>query len=311
MPPAISTSWPDLLDPRIKKIFDDVYKQETDRIDALYSMKNGDEFPTKDTARFSQAGTLGDVEEFTGTIKYDDAYEGYDTTLTHKEYAKGFSIERKLYDDDLFGIIDAKPQGMARAYARTSQKHAAQTFVNSFSVDSTWQSGMDGVALVSDSHTTRAAGVSTTTGFDNRLTAAMSAVSVSAGRIQARKFRDDRGHPFEIDCTSLLYPIDLWETAEEIIGSAGKLDTANNNINALKGVMTSLIPGGWVRLTDTNDWWMVDESYMKQFLVWIDRVQKEFAMVEEFDTLVSKYRLYGRYSLGYVDWRFILGFQVS
>lgn len=309
--PATSTNWPDLLDPRFKQVFDEQYKQHPDAIAKLFKQESGDSFPTKDTARFSEGGTFGDVEEFTGSLKYDDVYQGYDTTFTHKEYAKGFSIAKTLWEDGQFGIMEGKPAEMAVAYARTRQKHAAQFWINSFSVDATWQSGGDGQALCSDSHTTTAPGISTSSGFDNKITAALSAVSVTAARIQMRKLRDDRGHPFEIDGTSLLYPVDLYETAEEITGSAGKLDTANNNINVHKGVMSSLMPGGWIRLTDANDWWLIDESYLKQFAYWIDRVQKELDKVEDFDTFVARWRMRARYSLGYRNWRFVLGAQVG
>ena len=37
----------------------------------------------------------------------------------------------------------------------------------------------------------------------------------------------------------------------------------------------------------------------------------EFAMVEDFDTLVGKWRLYSRYGHGHNDWRWVLGAQVS
>src|SRR3990167_7979656 len=83
-------------------------------------------------------------------VIFNDENAGYDTTLTHKEYASGLQIERKLFDDAQFGIIDDKPRGLAQAYARTRQKHAASIFNNAFSVDTTWQTGGDAVALCSD-----------------------------------------------------------------------------------------------------------------------------------------------------------------
>ena len=308
--PATASNFPDLLDARFKRIFDNAYKQISDAVPTLYNTE-GDLGPQKDTTRFSQVGTFGDFETFTGTVKYDDVYEGYDTTLTHVQYAKGFQVEHVLREDDLQSIMNAKPRGLGDAFARTRQKWGAQTFVNAFSNDATWQTGGDGAALCSNSHLTRAAGVSTATGFDNLGTASMSAVAISAARILARKFRDDRGNPFEIDCTALLYPVDLWETADEIVRSTGKLDTANNNINALQGVVSSLMPGGWIRLTDVNDWWMVDTGYMKQMLHWITREDQPLKMVEDFDTLNAKWRKYCRISLGWHDWRFLFGNQVS
>jgi hypothetical protein len=40
-------------------------------------------------------------------------------------------------------------------------------------------------------------------------------------------------------------------------------------------------------------------------------VAKEFGRIEDFDTLVAKFRCYMRYSFAWVDWRFVFGAQVS
>lgn len=306
--PSTSTAFADLLDPRFKKIFNDRYDQLPDRISDFYDVKSGADAPTKDTYRLSQVGTFGDVPEFTGSITYDDVNQGYDSTLTHKEYATGFQIDRKLFDDDQYGIMDGKPRGMSTAFQRTRQKHAASVFNNAFSIDNTWLNHTEGVALCSDSHTTTAQGVVTSSGFDNRITAALSAVSVAAARIQMRGFRGDRAERISVMPDMLLYPKELYEVAYEIIESEGKPDTANNNKNVHKGGYKGT---DWEYLLDTNDWWMIDSGTMKESLTWVDRVQKEFGMVEDFDTLVGKWRLYARYSLGWNDWRWILGSQVS
>lgn len=304
---AISTNFTDLLDPRFQKIFNEQYKQLPDRISDFYDVMSGSSFPTKDTARFSQVGTFGDLSEFNGTVNYDDVFQGYDATLTHKEYSSGFQIERKLFDDDAFGIMDQKPRGLSTAVSRTRQKHAASLFVNAFSVDTTWLTHTEGVSLCSDSHTTTS-GASTTVGFDNRITSALSAVAVTAARIQMRKFRGDRGERISVMPDTLLYPIDLYDVAEEIIRSSGKPDTANNNINVHNGRYTGM---DWEYLSDVNDWFMYDSTLQKQWVKWIDRVSTEFGMVEDFDSLLGKWRCYLRYSLGWLDWRWVLGSQVS
>jgi len=306
--PAVETAFADLLDPRFKKIFNDRYEQLEDRLSDFFNMVSGADAPTKDTYRLSQVGTFGDVPEFTGTISYDDVNQGYDSTLTHKEYATGFQVERKLFDDDQFGIMDGKPRGLSTAYQRTRQKHGASIFNNAFSLDNTWLNHTEGVAMCSASHTTTAPGVSTSVGFSNRITAALSAVSVAAARIQMRGFRGDRGERISIQPDRLVYPINLYQVAFEIIESEGQPDSANNNKNVHKGGYVGV---DWEYISDTNDWWMIDSGMMKDSLTWVDRVKAEFGMVEDFDTLIGKWRLYARYSLGWNDWRFILGSQVS
>ena len=306
--PSTSSNFADLLDPRFKKIFDDRYSELPDRLSDFYDMVSGSDSPTKDTYRMSQVGTTGDVPEFTGSITYDDVSQGYDSTLTHKEYATGFQIDRKMFDDDLYGIMDGKPKSLATSLQRTRQKHGASIFNNAFSIDNTWLNHTEGVALCSASHTTTAPGVSTASGFSNRITAALSAVAVAAARIQMRGFRGDRAERISVTPDKLIYPINLYQVAYEILESEGVPDSANNNKNVHKGGYTGV---DWEYITDTNDWWMADSTNMKDSLKFVDRVKAEFGMIEDFDTLVGKWRLYARYSLGWNDWRFILGSQVS
>jgi len=88
----------------------------------------------------------------------------------------------------------------------------------------------------------------------------------------------------------------------------GNPDTATNASNVHKGSYTAV---EWLYLSDVNNWFLIDDTLMKDMLTWVERIRYEFAMVEDFDTLVGKWRLYARYGLGWNDWRWILGSQVS
>jgi len=303
--PHISTQFGDLLDPRFQKIFYDQYDQLPDMVDDLYAKvsHNG-----RADMRWSAVGAFGDWNEFTGTVGYDSVNQGYDTTTTYLEFVSGCQVERKLFDDDQFNIMDKRPQGLAIAANRTRQKHAARVLNNMGSVDSYFYVNSEGVALVSDSHTTNAPGVSTATGFDNKVTSALSATALSAARIQGQKFRDDRGNLLAVNFDELWIPIDLYDQAWEIVNSSGKLDTANNNKNVHEGKYKIKT---WNYLTDTNDWSLQDSTMRKMSLHWVDRVAMEFKMAEDIDTLVAKWRGYMRYSMAWTDWRFIVGATVS
>lgn len=304
---AVSTNFSSLLDPRFKKIFNDRYKQLPDMINRFFSVVNSSAAPTRDTYRTSQIGTFGDIPAFTGTVTYDDVFQGYNGTITPLEYATGFQIQRKLFDDDLYGIMDGKPKAMATAYQRTRQKHAAQIFNNAFAIDTTWNSFTENVALCSNSHTTTS-GASTAAGFDNLVTSALSAVSLAAARVQMVNYRGDRAERISVMPDTLIIPPDLYQIAYEIVESEGVPDTANNNANVHKGQYTTI---EWNYLTDTNNWFLADSTMMKDALTWVENTSMEFAMVEDFDTFVGKWRLYARYGHGHNEWRWVLGAQVS
>ena len=305
--PATSGSFGDLLDARFKKIFYEKYDALPSMLKELYGFD--DVGPQKNQTRYSSVGTFGDFSQFTGNITYDELYQGYDTTLTSIEFAKGFQIERKLYDDDLSNIMDQRPKGLATAAQRTREGHGARVFANAFSVDTYFYNNSEGVSLCSDAHTTTS-GASTAVGFDNKGTASLSAVAVAAARSQMVNFRGDRGERIACMPDAILIPSqgNMYEQAFEIVSSMGKVDTASNNANVHYGQYDII---EWNYLPDANDWFMMDKNNMKENLKWIDRTDLEFGWVEDFDTLIAKYRAYMRYANGWLDWRWIVGNQVG
>src|SRR5258706_1796086 len=178
--PHVSSAFGDLVDPRFQKILYEEYEQKPDMIGQLFAMEptNG-----RNNMTWSQVGTLQDFTEFTGTVGYQSQSLGYKTTGTPVEFSNGIQVERKLFDDDQFHIMDQKPRALAQSAFRTRQKHAARPLNNAFSVDSYFYTNSEAVALCSDSHTTTS-GASTASGFDNKVTSAMTATAVAAARIQ-------------------------------------------------------------------------------------------------------------------------------
>jgi hypothetical protein len=304
--PHVSSAFGDLLDPRFQEIFESE-KQYYELQSMLSKLFNFDPDNGRNNMQWSQVGTLADFSEFTGTVGYTGQSQGYDTTATHVEFASGVQVERKLYDDDQYHIMDQKPKALASAAMRTREKHGARILNNAFSVDNYFYVNTEGVAICSDSHTTTS-GASVATGFDNKITASLTATAVAAARIQMADFRGDQAERISAIPDELWYPIGLYEQAYEIINAAGKVDTANNNPNVHKGKYTGY---EWNYLTDTNNWFMCDSRMRKNMLHWVDRVSLEFAMVEDFDSLIAKWRGYMRYTQAHHDWRFIIGSQVS
>lgn len=303
--PHIPENFGDLLDPRFEKIHWEAYDQVPDMIPTLYNQPshNG-----RADMRWSEVGAFGDWNEFAGTVDYQAVTQGYDTLMTFKQFASGFQIEHTLYEDDQYNIMDSRPAALGRGAARTRQKHAAMPFQNAFSIDSYFYTNSEGVALCSGSHTTNAPGVSTSVGFDNKVTTAFSAVALSAARIKMQKFRDDRGNIYASMPDEIMHPIDLTDKVEEVLKSTGKTETANNDINVHKGKYKNL---PWIYLTDTNDWFLMDSQMRKQYLHWVDRETISFKQAEDIDTLVAKWRGYGRWALAHTNWRWIVGAQVS
>src|SRR3989304_1453404 len=276
--PMTSGSFSDLLDPRFQKIYQDPYRPLPDMLGEVFTMgsPNG-----RNNMAWSNVGPLTDWDEFTGTIPYTSISQGYDVTMTPVEFAKGMQVDRKLYDDDQYHIMDQKPKGMAEALFRTRQKHGARLFNNATGIDTLFYSHSEGVARGSNSHPPTG-GASTSTGFDNLTTASLTATAVFAARLQMVGFRGDQAERIEIQPDEVWFPPQLSEQAFEITKSAGKVDTANNNRNFHEGRYKTY---EWRYLTDTNNWFMCAGQMRRASGVWSDWVGAEFGRVEDFDTL--------------------------
>ncbi|KKL06952.1 hypothetical protein LCGC14_2590910, partial [marine sediment metagenome] len=201
--PHTTGAFGDLLDIRFQKIFDDNFPQLNDMLPELFAFEpnNG-----RIDMRFSQVSGYGDIPKFNGTVTYQSAAQGYDTTLTPLEFASGIQVERRLFDTDQYGIMDQLPAGLARAGRRTRQKHGARQFNNSFSVDTKFYNNTEQVALCSGSHTTTVQTASTASGFDNLVTTALSATALATARIQMRGFRDAAANRGDIEPDEILFP---------------------------------------------------------------------------------------------------------
>lgn len=303
--PALSSTFGDLRDARFKEIFYERFTQLQSMLKEFYDFD--DLGPEKTQTRYSGVGTFSDFTEYTGSATYDDLYPDYTHTLTHKAFTKFFSVERTLFDDDLSHIFTQKPKGLATAAHRTRETHGARPFNNAFAVDTFFAAHSEGVALCSNSHTTNS-GASTSVGFDNLTTAPLSAAAVEANRISMVDFRNDRGGRISIVPDGLVIPPNLYATAYEIVASMGKVDQSTNNANVHYGQYDIY---EWNFLTDSNNYFMIDKSAMKDQLKWLDRIPLEFGWVEDFEGFLAKYRAYMRYSNGWTGWRWILGGLVS
>ena len=301
--PHTSGNFADLIDKRVTKLFYDEYTQLPSRIPDLYSMeRSNDSFE-----RWSEVGSVGDFTEFTGTVSYQSQSQGYDTTATHLEFSNGIQIERKLYDDDRHGIWERRPIGLAHSANRTREKHGARVFVNAFSVDTFFYNNYEALSLCNDSHTTTS-GASTASGFDNLVTSSLTATALAAARIQFVGMRGDVAERLLLQPDEIWIPPNLYDIAYEITQSMGKPGVANNDRNVHYGKYDVK---EWLYMTDANDWFLVDSRMKKQWNVWFERVPLEFAMAEELDTLIAKWRAYMRYSQAWFNWRWVLGSQVS
>lgn len=298
---AISEQWAELLEPGIRAIFDQAIGElaSASRIPILFNVARSNKAQEHDLG----FGAFGLFTEYKGAIEYDDNEQGFKTTYTHTEFAKGFKVERKLVDDDQYNVISKRPRGLAIAAMRKMEVDGASVFNNAFSASYT---GGDSIALCG-SHPYSPSNASTQS---NAGSTALSYDAVVATRKLMRAYEDDRGQLVPINPDLIIVPPELEDAAHDIVMAYRKPATADNDPNfvADKGIDYVV----WDYLTDANNWFLADSVLAKQYLNWFNRVPLEFAMDPTSDfTLEARFRGYMRYSYGWSDWRWVYGHAVA
>lgn len=310
--PLVSSQFMRLLDDRLRKVYVDSFKELPSMVDQLFGVVKSD----KAWEEFYGIGAVPDIPAFNGLLEYLSVAPQYYTRIEPKEFAGGIQIERKLLDDDRYDVIKSRQNGLVESLHRVKEKYGAQSFGYAFSSALQFATSEEGVALCSTAHTTKS-GASTTSGFSNAGTTALSKTAIGATRILMRQFRNETGQRIVIEPDTLIVPDSLYDTACEAIGrsDAGATsdrdpDSANGKINVQFNRWKII---AYPRLDDydTNNWFMVDSKQMKNYLIWIDRIAPDIMTEKDFESMMFKQAIYARFGYGFTDWRFIYGQNVS
>lgn len=306
---ATAANWAELLTPQTTEAFYAGFTNDGRRaslIDRLYRMESSQR-AFEEHLGIGQFSSEGWNFESSGRVQYDDRNKGYAKRFTHVEFAKGMIVQRKLIDDNLFGVVFDDARELGDAAFRKREKDAAMVFNNAFTDSGTDAAGFpiagpDGVGLVSAAHPNSPTAASDTQ--SNEGTLALTKDNVRATREASMALADDRGDVLNIMPDMLLVPPELEDDALTLMRSTLDPTSANNAINPQAGRFTVVV---WHYLTDANAWFMIDSGRMKRDLIWYERIPVEFAREADFDTLQTKFRAYMRYSRGFRDWRWIYG----
>jgi len=310
--PLTSSQFVRLLDNRLREVAEKKFSELPSQIDTFYRM-----LPSSSAwEEFFEVGALPDIPEFSGKLEYLSASPGYHVKIEAKEFAGGVMFERKLLDDKKYNVLDDRVGMLAESAYRVREKYGVRPFAYAFSSSFDFMTSEENLSLCNDSHTTKS-GTSTSSGFDNAGTSALSKTAVNATRILMRKFRNDISERIIIEPDTLIVPDNLADTAYEIVGNtptgaSSQLDSSSaNNTVEVNYRRFKVIP--YMRLDDydTNNWFMVDSKLMKRYLVWIDRIKSEFNNTIDFETFIVKHSAYFRIANGWLDWRFCFGHNVS
>ena len=228
-------------------------------------------------------------------IAYDNAQEAWTARYNHETISMGFSVTEEAIEDNLYDSLSARyTKALARGMAYTKQVKGAAILNNAF--DSGYTYG-DGLELCSTAHPLVSGG----TNSNEPATAAdLNETSLEAAVIQVAGWTDERGLLIAAKPRKLVVPADLQFVATRLLETELRVNTADNDINALKS--NGSIPEGYTvnhYLTDTNAWFMLTDvpNGLKHFV----RTPMQTSMDADFDTGNSRYKARERYSFGVSD----------
>ena len=236
-------------------------------------------------------------------VSYDSAQESFTARYTHETVALAFSLTEEAVEDNLYDRLSVRyTKALARSMAHTKQVKAASILNNAFDTTGPYNGG-DGVSLCNTAHPT-ALGPN----FSNRPTvgADLNETSLEQGIIDVSEFTDERGLKVALKVRKAVIPTALQFVMERLMKSTLRVETADNDINALKSM--GMIPQGYAinhYLTDPDAWFLMTDA--PNGLKMFNRAAMKTAFEGDFDTGNVKYKARERYSFGWSDPRGIYG----
>jgi phage major head subunit gpT-like protein len=231
----------------------------------------------------------------------DEVVQQFEKTLVPTAFAKLVKFSRELAEDEEWGFISKLADNIGASFQQTIETNGAAPFIDAFA-GATYKAE-DELSICNTAHLNKDGGNSQ----GNYGTNALGMDGVKASRTAMRKITDYRGKfKSKLKPDMLVVPVDLEETAWEIVRSLGRPDSANRAENMYNGMFSMV---AWDELTDTNDWFMIDSQKMRarQNLLWLWRTPFEIASSGDWASGVRQVGGYFRSVHGVIDWRWIYG----
>lgn len=288
-----------LLEPGLRKVFFNSYNELEEQYSKIFNVLNSTKAKEHDYTlgttpiwtEFNQNGAVvGDTADYP-TVPYVTIKNGQEITYNHAEYSQGVAIERKMLDDQDYITMQKMTKSCGRGARYLVEQKSADLLNNGFTVN-----GYDGKPLFSNAHPLIQGGTGS-----NLATGVLSVDNLKLALTLMAKTVDEGGKKVVIKPKKLIVPRVLEFKAKEILSSTLLADTELNNINSLNGKLEIVVNDF---LTSDTAWFVQGDTHELNFF-W--RTKLEFGQEEEFDNFVYKLRGYCRFSLGYSDWRGVVG----
>jgi len=242
---------------------------------------------------------LAPVKAEGSSVDYDAHAQGTTNRGTNKAYALGYIVTREEQADNLYESVSMQRSG-SLAFSMATTRNIVGANVYNRAWNTSYTIG-DGKELLATNH------LSLSGDMSNELATAadLSEASLEDLTIQIMDAKNARGLQIALQPKCLIVPTALVYDAQRILKSTLRVDSANNDLNALKSL--SVIPDVYVNnyLTDSDAWFV--RTNAPSGLCWFDREPVQFTKDEDFDTDNAKAKAYMRFMTLVGDWRGLYG----
>ena len=286
------------LEPGLNALFGLEYARYENEWANIFDVESSDR-AFEEEVELSGFGTAPVKAEGAG-VQFDDATEAHTSRYTHETIALAFAITEEAVEDNLYDKISTRyTKALARSMANTKQIKAANVLNRAF--NSSFLGGDDKELCATDHPT-----LSGDQKNELSTSADLNETSLEQMLIDIAGMKDERGMKIALRGMKMIIPVNLQFTAERLMKSAGRVGTADNDLNAIKSM--GMVPQGYVVnnfLTDTDAFFIKTDA--PNGLKMFTRAPIRTAIEGDFDTGNVRYKARERYSFGFSDWRGIFG----
>lgn len=293
-------SIPRLMLEGIKNIFGNEAKSYEDFYPKIFNMESSSRAYELDQQM--EGYSLPQLKAEGDDIQIDSTRQGFSPKYIHNTWGKAFIWTWEAQQDEQYGILKKGPRALARVMKVGRDIHAHEILNTAFASGSIMPGG-DGVQLCSTSHPRGPSGGT----FANRLPvdADFSQAALEDMIKLIMRMTDNRGVIMKAMPQKLIGHTDLTFEFIRVLKSELQSDTAENAINAVKG----MLPGGTVNTpyltANTKSWFITTDvpDGLKGFI----RHDIDFDQDLAFMSRNKRFLSMMRHSFGYSDPRGIFG----
>jgi hypothetical protein len=235
------------------------------------------------------------------SISFDSFAQAQVPKWVHKTYALGLKIDDEILSDEQYGVVQKGSRMLGESIRDKECIVHANILNNAFDTNFTMTGG-DGLNLCSTAHVN---GPNNSNTYSNRLggaTAADADLSESSLEDMVNQIStavDNRGKVIRLKPKALIFHPNNQFEATRILKSVDRVDTANNDVNALRvmGIVNKTVMDPY--LTDTDAFFVTTD--VEDGLVSFTRWAAKFQQDGDFTNGIQRYKGTTRFSAGWGD----------